>query len=262
MKPRGLRFARSGKGRRKGTDVRSVAGMSLVEVLVAVTILAMIGTLIVGGFVQTAKNKKRIEAQSEYHHVVNSALERMQREISMAFVSVHQNPSEALIVHRTAFIGSDRGDNDRLNFTSFSHQRLYRDAPESDQNELSYFIARDPETGIDTLVRREERRIDDDPEHGGRVQILTPNPSGNGVIEVRGLDFEYLDPVSWEWLRTWDTTQVTAQPNRLPAQVRITLTVADFPARAALEGESPPDRVLSTRAVLPLNWALNHAAYR
>ncbi|MEM9191096.1 MAG: type II secretion system protein GspJ [Myxococcota bacterium] len=228
-------------------------GMSLVEVLVAVTVLAMIGTLLVAGFVQTAKNKKRIEEEADYHHVINAAVERMQREISMAFVSIHQNPSQALVVQRTAFIGTDRSDMDRLNFTSFSHQRLYRDAPESDQNEISYFIARDPETNLDALVRREQRRINDDPEHGGRVQIMVP--------EVRGLDFEYLDPQTWEWQRTWDTTQVTAQPNRLPVQVQITLTVPEFPKRNAQPGDERPDRVIRTRAVLPLNWALNHAAY-
>ena len=44
----------------------------------------------------------------------------------------------------TAFVGTDSGNGSRIDFTSFSHQRLYRDAHESDQNELSYYIDDDP----------------------------------------------------------------------------------------------------------------------
>ena len=78
------------------------------------------------------------------------------------------------------------------------------------------------------------------------VQIL--------LDDVRSLELEYLDPMTNEWVRSWDTTQAAGQPNRLPIQVRIVLTVPDLYDRHS-------DRVFATHAVLPISWALNHAMY-
>lgn len=223
--------------------MRRRAGITLVEVLVAVTILAMVGTLVYGGFAQTFKNKERVERDVDRYHILRLALERMSRELSMAFVSIHRNPNSMLQVMNTAFVGDDRG----VDFTSFSHQRLLRDSNESDQNELGYFVAPHPDgNGTNVLARRQQRRIDDDPLRGGDVMIL--------VEDVVDLHLEYLDPLSGEWLRSWDTTQASMQPNRLPAQVKIRLTIPD-PRR------EEEQLTLGTRAAIPLQWALNHAAY-
>ena len=223
------------------------SGVTLVEVMVAVAILAIVMTLIWGGFSQTSRNKAHVEAEADRYHVIRIALERMTRELSMAYTSVQLNPNQALQVMNTAFVGTDRGSGDRIDFTSFSHHRLYRDAHESDQNELSYFVTRHPDdSSIDVLARREQSRIDEDPRRGGRVQIL--------VEDVKGFELEYYDPLTDEWQDTWDTTQAAAQPNRLPMQVKITLTVPDIrnPSR---------ERVFGTRASIPITWALNHSIY-
>lgn len=223
------------------------SGMSLIEVMISVTILAIISTLIYSGFVQTTRNKSRVEGQTDRALEVTGALERMARELQSAFVSAQLNPSPSLQVVRTAFIGTDRGSRDRLDFTSFSHQRLYRDAKESDQNELSYFVARDPENSDRrVLVRREQARIDDDPLKGGTLQIV--------LHDIDSLEFEYLDPITTEWVRTWDTVQATSQPNRLPAQVKITLGVVSIDGRRRIEK-------VGTRVSLPIRYGLNHATY-
>ena len=85
-------------------------------------------------------------------------IERMARELSMAFVSAQLNKSPALQVVKTAFVGTDPGKGSRIDFTSFSHQRLYRDAHESDQNELSYFVADDPEDAEPHVLARREQQ--------------------------------------------------------------------------------------------------------
>ena len=221
-------------------------GFTLIEVMLAIAITAMIGTLIYGGFAQTALNRSRIEADLIHHRSVQLTLEKMARELSMAYVSTHVNPGTALQTMRTAFIGQDSGDEDRIDFTSFSHRRLYKDTHESDQNEISYFVARHPEEpATRVLARREQKRIDDDPQRGGKVQILL-----EGIEE---LDIEYLDPLSAEWVKSWDTTQAVGQANRLPSQVKITIKVTD-PQRNI-------EQVFSTRAALPMTYALNHANY-
>jgi len=222
-------------------------GFTLLEVILAVTILALIGTMIYGGFSQTALNKARVEEDVDRSRVVHMALERMVRELSMAFVSTHVNPSLDLRVSNTAFIGKDNGREDRIDFTSFSHRRLYRNARESDQNEISYFVTEHPDDpNIKVLARREQNRIDDDPRRGGKSQILLEN--------VEEFNVEYFDPLLSDWVQTWDTVNTLAQPNRLPSQVRIRLAVTDPRRRNA-------PQVFGTRVEIPLTYALNHANY-
>jgi general secretion pathway protein J len=222
-------------------------GMTLIEVMLAISILGMISVMVWGGFAQTARNRARIEADLDRHHVVHAALERMAREISMAYVSSQLNASPSLQVVRTAFVGTDRGDEDRLDFTSFSHERRFRNSHESDQNEISYFIARDPEERSSrVLVRREQHRIDDDPTRGGATQIL--------VHDVEGLEIEYFDPTTSLWTRSWNTQQAAGQPNRLPAQVKIAITIPDWRRRRGTLR-------FGTRTSIALQYGLNHSTY-
>ncbi|MBW2162406.1 MAG: prepilin-type N-terminal cleavage/methylation domain-containing protein [Deltaproteobacteria bacterium] len=222
-------------------------GFTLLEIILAVSVLALVGTMIYGGFSQTALNKARIEEDVEQSRVVHMALERMVRELSMAFVSTHVNPSPDLRVVETAFIGKDNGRDDRIDFTSFSHRRLYRDARESDQNEISYFVTEHPDDpDVQVLARREQNRIDDDPRRGGKSQILVEN--------VEEFNLEYFDPLLSDWVQTWDTEDVLAQPNRLPTQVRILLAVTDPRRRGKVQ-------TFGTRVMIPLTYALNHASY-
>ena len=72
--------------------------------------------------------------------------------------------------------------------------------------------------------------------------------------DVLEFDVEYLDPVTNEWVKSWDTTSGTGQANRLPAQVKLLVTVPGIAKENQRE-------VFGTRAILPLRWALNHAAY-
>lgn len=227
---------------------RRTRGMTLVEAMVAITILAIVATVVFGGFTQTMRNKRRVEEQADRAHVIRVAMERMVSELSMAYVSVHVNVNPALQMMNTCFIGGRGGRAHRIDFTSFSHRRLYRDAHESDQNELSYFVTEHPERR-DTLVlaRRQQNRIDADPQTGGTIQVL--------VEDVLDFDAEYLDVVSGQWVDSWDTRDITHQPNRLPAQVKLMLTVRD---------DSAPSRrrTYATRAQPMILWGVNHAVYQ
>lgn len=222
-------------------------GFTLLEIILAVTILALVATMIYGGFSQTALNKARIEDDVDHSQLIHMALGRMARELTMAFVSTHVNPSLDLRSMTTAFIGKDNGDEDRIDFTSFSHRRLYRNAKESDQNEISYFVTEHPDDpDMNVLARREQNRIDDDPRTGGKSQILVEN--------VEGFNLEYFDPLLTDWVQTWDTIDALAQPNRLPTHVRIRLEVRDPRRRNKTQA-------FGTQVAIPINFALNHANY-
>jgi general secretion pathway protein J len=222
-------------------------GFTLLEIMLAVAVLSLVGTMIYSGFAQTALNKARIEQDVDHSRVIHMTLERMARELTMAFVSTHVNPSLDLRVVETAFIGKDNGKDDRIDFTSFSHRRLYRNARESDQNEISYFVTEHPDDpGVLVLARREQNRIDEDPRRGGKSQILVEN--------IEEFNVEYFDPLLSDWVQTWNTEDMLAQPNRLPTQVRIRLSVKDPRHRGDTQ-------TFGTRVTIPLTYALNHANY-
>ena len=222
-------------------------GMTLIEVMVAITMFAAVGALVYGGFAQTSNAKRTLEAQLNRYHELRSAMERMVRELSMAYVSTHLNLSPSLQGMKTTFVGKDSGFGDRIDFTSVSHVRIYRDAKESDQNELSYFLAAAPGAdGKEVLARRMQSRPDDKPNEGGRIEVLLSD-----VIEF---ELEYLDSATWEWVKSWDATSGVSQTNRLPTQVKIKITVPSI-------GDPDKRETFATRAVLPMTWAFNHANY-
>lgn len=221
-------------------------GMTLIEIMVAITMFAAVGALVYGGFAQTSRAKRTLERQLDRAHELRMALERMVRELSMAYVSTHVNISPSLQGMRTTFVGKDSGFGDRIDFTSVSHTRVFRDAKESDQNEISYFVTDAPDGTGKVLARRLQARPDDKPNEGGRIEVL--------LSDVSEFDLRYLDSASWEWVESWDAVTGVGQTNRLPAQVKIKLTVGAI--------NNPEKRqTFVTRAVLPMNWAFNHANY-
>jgi general secretion pathway protein J len=226
----------------------SQRGMTLIEVLAAMTILAMVATLLYSAFIQTSRNKERIETQLDRYHEIYSGIERIAQELSMAYTSAHRNPNDALKTMITGFIAKEQGSSSRVDFTSFSHRRLYRNAHESDQNELAYFLTTDPkQPSRKVLARREQRRVDDDPKKGGQSQIL--------IEDVKKFELSFLDPLTSDWVSTWDTTQAAMQANRLPAQAKITISVPNVQGRGL-------DQTFGTRTFFPATYALNFAAYK
>jgi general secretion pathway protein J len=223
--------------------------MTLVEVMAAMTVFAFVGTGMYAGFIQTMKIKQRVEADIDRHHEIRAGLDRMVRELSMAYVSAQAeiNPDESMRVVRTCFIATEATGGSRIDFTSFSHRRLYRNAHESDQNELSYYVTAHPEDGSrDVLARREQNRIDDDPQQGGQAQIM--------IDDVTEFSLRFLDPLTGEWVTTWNAAMESTHPNRLPAQVEIKVTVPN------IRGQGP-EHTFGTRVTLPMRMALNHAIY-
>lgn len=223
-------------------------GVTLVEVMVALAIFGIVSTMVYSAFSTTARHKQRVETDLDRYHMLSAALERMARELSMAYVSAHRNTNESLNVMQTEFHGRDHGGRDRIDFTSFSHERLYRNAHESDQNEISYFVTQDPEdTSKLVLARREDNRPDEDPAHGGDVQVM--------INDIKSFDIEYLEPGTWRWVREWDARSATDHLNVLPAQVKIIVEVPDPRHRGRTIR-------LGTRATLPIRYGLNHAIYQ
>jgi len=199
--------------------MRRARGFTLIEVMVACAILAMVSTLVWGSFTETFHTKSAVEAQSVRYRTVRVALERMARELSMAYLS--QNELQQTD-RRTLFAGKRKGSFDEVTFSYFGHQRLYQDANECDTAVVVYYGDRNRDDSRKTdLYRRETRRLqylkpDDQP---GEVDVVCD--------DVVGLRFEYWDARDKQWREEWVTNSADGQPDRLPGRIRITLTVHD-----------------------------------
>jgi general secretion pathway protein J len=66
---------------------RAAAGFTLLEIMIALAILAFITTIMWGSFSQTVTNKRAVEAAQDRSHTVRVALLRMAREIEMAYLA-------------------------------------------------------------------------------------------------------------------------------------------------------------------------------
>ena len=119
-------------------------GFTLLEVMIAVGVLALIGTLTYKSFDGAYDLKQRVEKAEDRDQTVRAALDRIAREVSMTFLSEHYD-HKRFRERPTIFKGENSGDRDTLMFTAFAHDRLYRDAKESDQALIEYKIDSDPD---------------------------------------------------------------------------------------------------------------------
>jgi general secretion pathway protein J len=188
-------------------------GFTLLEVLIAVGITATIAVMTIGSLTQIDHASEVARAQQERYASARLALSRIAREVSMAFLSDNYD-TKRFRDRPTLFTGRE----DELLFSTMSHQRLYRDAKESDQAIVEYTVDRDPEhPGEDALFRREKPRIDDEPDRGGRRDLVADH--------LRSLKLQYWDAKRKEWVREW-TTRSVEHMNELPARVRVELELA------------------------------------
>lgn len=217
-------------------------GMTLLEVLVSLGVLVMISLLIYGAFDSLSRGRKGEAMRVDRARQGRDAIDRITREISSAFLSMHQPNALALQTRQTGFIATNGSQFDRLDFSAFAHRRVERDSSESDQCEIGYFVVKDPdkEDKMD-LVRREQAPIDTDIKRGGVVNVLAE--------DVERFDIRYLDPLSGTWSDTWDTSQLTAQLNRLPLEVQVVLELKGVK-------NSPPYK-FTTKFMVPMQQPLS-----
>ena len=225
----------------RSTTRASARGLTLLEVLISVAVLVFVTMLIYGAFSTINRGKQNATQISERYRVGRLAMTRMSRELSEAFLSAHVAAIPSLITRTTAFIGTGK----RIDFNAFAHRRILKDAHESDQCELSYFVATDPKDQKQSdLARREQVIIDDQPGKGGVSTIM--------VDDIDSFNVKYLDPLTGLWTDSWDSTSPSAQFGRMPLQVLIKLVLKQGPAREPIRMSTKTSIMIP----MPLAFAL------
>jgi len=209
----------------------AAAGLTLVEVLVTLGLLAIVMTLVYGSLWTTVDGLQRIERRTDREQAARILLEMMERELRSALLT-----GDDL---RLYFLGEDGVANDqpadKLTWVHAAHVKLHWQLPEAETAEVSYWLESDAD-GHPILYRREDASRDGDLASGGTVYELSE--------EVIGLDFKYYGPQGW--VDEWDSRQ---QGNALPRVVQISL----FLPPESDDPEAPPIEIRSL-VDLPLAW--------
>lgn len=201
--------------KRNGTQ----SGMTLMEIMIAMAILAFMMALAYSTTSNTTRTKKTFESLESRMREIRVGLSRVVYDLEHAYLS--KNEDLAAMERRTMLIGKDGGDVDELRFSSFAHQQLWADANESDQTLVSYYAEADREDSSKVnWLRREQRRLTNPTESykemPAEVDVVLP--------DIKKVDFDYWDWKDQEWKSDWDTTKADGQKDRLPTRVRITVT--------------------------------------
>lgn len=198
-------------------------GFTLLEVLLTITITAIMMGIIYGVLVSTLQARTHLEKTTEVEEAGPVLLKMISDDIAAAFVPpVPDQPppaeGEPAPANPAYFLGKDEtgagGDADALDFVSS------RDIWDPDTQRVADFAeiglslkANDAYPGLSLLVRREDPFIDDKPQGDGILQEMYPR--------VKSLNLEYWD--GEEWQTKWGTEE--GQKKVLPRIVRITLVL-------------------------------------
>lgn len=187
---------------------KQITGFTLLEVMIAISLLAMIFFMLYGTLTSTQKLAHSMEGESDVYRQAQIALSRMSSELSMVYWPPQRDASSS------RFIGVDgtRFDEDQeswpsdsLFFIALSHARLAKDAPEGELAHVTYLL----DHGL--LLRQEELA-------GGGLFREIPLAE-----EVLGLNFRFFDGGKKQWVKEWDSKK----RNRPPKGVEIQLILRD-----------------------------------
>lgn len=185
-------------------------GFSLIEVLAASAMAALIMTMVYAAYSSIGKTIQNVNGYSEFYVNVNLAVSSINRDIA----NLYTNTNCRLM-----------GDTDKgasfINFVTVSHRDfnvlggIKRATPVSDINEVGYYLEPDDKfPDLFFLMRRQERGYDSDIASGGVAGVMLEN--------VTGLKIEYRQ--GNDWTVRWDSKET----KRYPTAVRVTLTVKDY----------------------------------
>ncbi len=209
-------------------------GFTLLELMIAVSLVAIVMTIIYGVVASTLKAEQRIDELTHGTEIGPAVLNLVRQDLDAAFLPDATTES---------FRGTDAkgygGDRDRLDFVSsvpaYGSDQPYAPPRFHGINEVGWQVKESPEhAGEGALYRRLDPFLDAEPLRGGNLTIV--------VDRVLSFNVEY-----WNgsiWATTWEPLK---QDGKLPAAVKIELKLK-VPDRTSESGWG--DKLYAT--VLPL----------
>jgi general secretion pathway protein J len=184
------------------------AGFTLLEIVLAVALVALIMALVYGVVVSTVQAAEKIDELTHGSEIGPAILAQIREDLSAAFL-----PD----ANQEYFVGQDRAGRDRIDFISsvavFASETAQTEPRLTTVNELGYQVKEAPDRSDGLILyRRVDPFIDAEPLRGGRLTMLA-----DGVTQFR---ISYSNGADWQ--STWSTGK---NEGRLPASLRIELKI-------------------------------------
>ena len=211
-------------------DYRNEMGFTLLEILIAVFILATILSILYTSYTGTLRNIQETEYQAEIYQMARITLERMVEDLESAHISPFGDvtkPEESNSMDST-FSGEDteiKGKNaDSLNFTSRAHIILKEEDEAIASARIAYYLKETDDGDSFVLYRSDVPTFGEQPETGTGGLIICDR--------LHSIDFIFYDDQG-EVHESWDSS-ADETLGRFPSMVSIRL---EFLNR--LDPESP-----------------------
>ncbi len=186
-------------------------GFTLVELLIAITVLSIIMSVVYKSFTASTEGIKRAEVVDDINSTARVIFLKLMDDINSAYFDQYNKNSK-----NNKFDGVSKRDKelpqDSLSLISLSNLRMTRDAKETDLHEIGYYLKEEYDYQKQEkrlyLFRREKKTIGVEPE----AYELTD--------EIGGIRFSYFG-VDGKWKDNWDSTM------GLPKAVEVEIILFD-----------------------------------
>ncbi len=212
----------------------SHTGFTLLELLVAIALFAIMATTIYGVLWRTLDGKNRGEERAELFAAGRDAVMRMADDLERALAPGASNRGAIWFI---GVPGNDAVPTDQVGFVLDTRRERSVGARRGGRAFVSYLLEPMPDVPrAYALLRHEEILLD--PLSQATADTSTDNQTtANSLMSdvylvdrVAGLRLRYLDPTTGSWVNSWDTT-TPAQPGQpppgLPPVVEIQLFLLD-----------------------------------
>ena len=186
-------------------------GFTLLELLLAFFISAIVLTVVYSSFFQIIKAKDTAENELDLYHEARLIFTKLTEDFQSAYPrGLIYNKNKNL--KPSFFLGEKEGENSVVTFTSLS-RKSSSNSVDSDQAEISYYLDPIPDTDLFYLIREENPRIGI--ENGGIKYPISERLVGFNLSYITELDSEE------GLVNVFDSTQTGSLPKAV--EVRLIL---------------------------------------
>lgn len=212
--------------------MRASTGFTLLEVLIAMAITAMLMTAAITTFRAINRTQERVRPETNRAESARVLLDRMERELVSTTLLV-KRPFAPRLRHPWVFVGEDRvfgtNDSDALVFITSRPARPPGTEIPPGMRHVTYAVAAAGEADDQLALYRAERRLP----QGMRKQVDLRR-AVPVVDDIHSLRLRYLAEDGWR--DTWDSTDI-AQLDQLPKAVEISVQLyEELPDGSLVEG--------------------------
>jgi len=193
------------------------SGFTLLELMLAIAISAIVILTVNFAFFQSNKNIEAVRTQREAYETVRIVMDRMIKDLTCAYVPTEERQMTANEFSMYRFVGTKSADDsngvekDSIYFTTTTDIGFSK-VP-GGVCEVDYYLKEtEDQKGVFSLMRRE-----DPTPHYGITKAGNEMEIAEGVL---GMNIVYIDNSNQE-VNEWDLTQKLS----LPKQVKVTLTM-------------------------------------